>query len=248
MIIVSYELRLGEFSGPLDKLLELIESEKMDVSRLSMAKVTDDFLKHVETLGEAPPALLADFIVIASQLILLKSKSLLPDLPMTMEDEENLVELEERLKAYREFKEAGRLVAQLWRSEEKESSRPYFLSISRNLPQDVSHNTFYPGETLALENLIPHMERLTQSLQKIILEEEVMRSVIVTLEEKMQHILERLHRIEETTFSKLSKSGDRSDVIVAFLAILHLAREQTIIIEQAEHFSDIIIKPNESTA
>ncbi|MEK7094411.1 MAG: segregation/condensation protein A [Patescibacteria group bacterium] len=72
----------------------------------------------------------------------------------------------------------------------------------------------------------------------------MIRDTVVTLEEKMHHILERLRQIEETTFSDLSALGDRSEIVVAFLAILHLAREQAITIEQSEHFSDIIIKPN----
>ena len=239
-----YELKLGEFSGPLDKLLELIEDRKMDISRLSMAKVTDDFLKYVQGLEQISPALLADFIIVASQLILLKSKSLLPELPLTREEEGNLEELEARLKAYREFKQAGTMVMALWKTGSHEASRPYFLSISRSLPQAQAQPLFYPGTTLSLENLHAGLGRLAHTLHKIVLEEETMRDTVVTLEEKMHHILERLHRIEETTFAKLSSLGDRSEMVVSFLAILHLAREQTIILEQSEHFSDIIIRHN----
>ncbi len=239
-----YELQLGEFSGPLDTLLELIESRKMDISRLSLATVTDDFLKYIKTLEETSPVLLADFIVVASQLILLKSKSLLPELPLTHEEEGSLEELEARLKAYREFKEAGKVISTLWKTGSYEASRPYFLSIARNLPRAEARSVFYPGNTLTMENLLQGLGRLAHSLEKIILEEEMIRDTVVTLEEKMHHILERLRQIEETTFSDLSALGDRSEIVVAFLAILHLAREQAITIEQSEHFSDIIIKPN----
>ncbi len=239
-----YELRLGEFSGPLDKLLQLIESEKLDVSRLSLAKVTDDFLRHIEKLEHTPPALLADFIVVGSQLILLKSKSLLPELPLTSEEEGSLDQLEERLKAYREFKEASKLVQKLWQKDAYEASRPYFLSIAKNLPREAEQKLFYPGQTLSLENLLTGLGRLAQSLEKIILEEETMREAVVTLEEQMHTILGRLRQIENTTFSELSATADRSEIVVSFLAILHLAREQAITLEQSEHFSDIIITRN----
>src|SRR4051812_15045342 len=101
-----YELKIGEFSGPLEKLLELIEAQKMDVSEVSMAKVTDDFLKYLETLKDPDSAIavfpadlrvLADFISIASRLIFLKSKYLLPGLALSDEEEADIKDLEERL-------------------------------------------------------------------------------------------------------------------------------------------------------
>jgi segregation and condensation protein A len=240
----AYELRLDEFSGPLDKLLELIEDRKLDVSRLSLAKVTDDFLRHVENLKHAPPALLADFIVVASQLILLKSKALLPELLLNSDEEGSLEELEERLKAYREFKEAQKLILSLWRAGSHEASRPYFLSISRSLPMIETKTPFYPGKTLSLQKLHTGLAALAHSLEKTVLEEETIKDAVITMEEKMRHILERLRQIEETKFSDLSSSASREEIIVSFLAILHMAREQIITIEQSEHFSDIIIKSN----
>lgn len=240
----SYELRLEEFSGPLDTLLDLIEAQKLDISRFSLAQVTDDFLRYVEKLEDVPPALLADFIIIGSQLILLKSKSLLPDLSLTPEEEGNLEELEERLKAYREFKETGKLVSKLWREAEREASRPYFLSISRNLPKDDDRPLFYPGNTLTREGLLQSISRLSQFLAKTVIEEETLRETVVTLEEKMRHILGNLRHIEKMNFSDLSSSHTRAEMIVAFLAILHLAREQAVFIEQSDHFSDIIIMHN----
>src|ERR1700691_5014627 len=115
-----YELKMGEFSGPLEKLLELIEAQKMDVSEVSMARVTDDFLKYLEALktsgladavadGMALDALdkvrldlrvLADFISVASRLIFLKSKYLLPGLALTDEEEADIKDLESRLQIY----------------------------------------------------------------------------------------------------------------------------------------------------
>lgn len=129
--MTTYELTVGEFKGPLEKLLELIEAEKMDVSEVSMARVTDDFLKYLDALktsGLAEHAaeemaldkirldlrVLADFISVASRLIFLKSKYLLPGLSLTDEEEADIKDLEERLKRYQDLKPALRYLNQLW--------------------------------------------------------------------------------------------------------------------------------------
>src|SRR5690349_179158 len=121
---MQYELKTEKFSGPLEKLLELIEAREMDVSEVSMAEVTDDFLKYLEAFkkdGANGAALefdlrvLADFISIASKLIFLKSKYLLPGLALTEDEEADIKDLEHRLKMYQELKPALKHIAKLWR-------------------------------------------------------------------------------------------------------------------------------------
>src|SRR5262245_8487868 len=94
---MDYALRLQQYEGPLEKLLELIEERKLDVNEISLAEVTDDFLKYLEQLPAVAPALLADFLTIGSRLVLIKSKSLLPELPLSAEEESDIKDLERRL-------------------------------------------------------------------------------------------------------------------------------------------------------
>src|SRR5260221_679919 len=105
---MSYELTLNQFSGPLEALLELIESKRLPVNEISLAKVTDDFLKFLADNPAIDFAMLADFISVASRLILIKSKSLLPDLVLTGEEEMEIKDLEKRLALYRDLRATGK--------------------------------------------------------------------------------------------------------------------------------------------
>ena len=122
---MQYELKTEKFSGPLEKLLALIEAREMDVSEVSMAHVTDDFLKYLETFKkdgvdgvalEFDLRVLADFIAIASKLIFLKSKYLLPGLALTEEEEADIKDLDPRLHIYQQLKPAIKLVNRLWQT------------------------------------------------------------------------------------------------------------------------------------
>ncbi len=164
---MTYELQVGEFKGPLDKLLELIEDEKLGINEVSLAKVTDGFLRYLEDLksaiGVADPGpdaygeggdpaasslfradlrLLADFVAVASRLIFLKSKYLLPGLELTEEEEADIKDLEARLRIYQELKPAIRILNTLWHESHRSYSRPYLAGKSAFLAE---HAIFYPG-------------------------------------------------------------------------------------------------------
>jgi segregation and condensation protein A len=265
-----YELKIAQYSGPLEKLLELIEERKLEITEISLAEVTDDFLKYLETLravdsGEEGRTVrtdlkvLADFIVVASRLVFIKSKSLLPDLSLTQEEEEDIKDLEHRLKLYRELRPAMKHLAQLWKEGESTASRPYFLNMAHwVIPQPPAGGTyamgveegtqvkfFYPGRNLDLPGLQGMLAKLFDQLQSFTQESQVIHDKIVTLEEKIKEIVSRVKEIQATSFAHLSAERPKGEVIVTFLAILHLAREQLISLEQAGHLSDIIITKNE---
>ena len=159
---MPYELHVGEFSGPLEKLLELIEEQKLDVSEVSLAKVTDGFLKYLDKFkasgGFAAEErfrvdlrVLADFISVASRLIFLKSKYLLPGLTLTVDEEADIKDLEDRLKRYRELKPALKHLNSLWHENHRSYSRPYFLG--RGAGFAPGQSVFYPGTTTTIDRL-----------------------------------------------------------------------------------------------
>ena len=233
---MPYELKTEKFKGPLDKLLELIEERKLEITEISLATVTDYFLKYLEGLTEISPGILADFLVVASRLVLIKSKSLLPELSLTEEEEADVKDLERRLRLYKEFKAAERHIAALWRKGSRSYGRQYFFHIS-NLPP-----VFYPGRSVTLESLREAIERTHESVQKFVLETETVPAVIVSLEEKMQEVVRRMEAVVETSLHTMHGGRSRTELVVLFLAILHLAREQLVTLEQEDRFSDIIIK------
>jgi len=259
---MTYELNLKEFRGPLDALLELIEARKMEITGISLAEVTDDFLKYLQTLTgkgkeiESHEAshmrLVADFIVVASRLLLIKSKSLLPDLALTKEEEAEIKDLEVRLRLYRELRPAMKILNKLWRDGSREFSRPYFLSIVQAfIPSSAAGGAsdmrvFYPGEGITGDALRAALAKTFLSFEALAHENRVIRETIISLEETMREVLERLAGLPEASFRGLSKDKTRSQIVIAFIAILHLAKEELIFLEQKEHLSDIIIKKSDA--
>jgi segregation and condensation protein A len=263
---MEYETRVGEFSGPLEKLLELIEAEKMDINEVSLAKVTDDFLRYLETFkgglmqnGEgaaiaASPKtmataenkfridlrILADFVSVASKLIFLKSKYLLPGLALSEEEEADIKDLESRLHIYQQLKPAIKILNRLWQTSHKSFSRPYF--IGRGTGNIPGQTMFYPGGNLNIEALTAALGGIFDTIKTYDMETETIKEKIVTLEEKISEVLGRIQKEGDMHFNSLSGEKSRGEMIVVFLAILHLAREQLVLLEQMENFSDIMVK------
>lgn len=244
---MTYELSLENYSGPLEKLLELVEGRKLEITEISLAKVTDEFLKYVKGLEKVETPFLADFIVVASRLILIKSKSLLPDLALTAEEEGDIKDLERRLKLYQELKPAMKVLARLWKSKERSTSRPYFLHISGGIARVPSGSViFHPGENLTLETLVAGLSRLFEAVKNLELEGATLKEKMVSVEEKIKELVNRLLEQNEINFKNVVHAKKPvSEIVAFFLAILHLAHEQRVHLEQAQAFSDIIIRRQE---
>ena len=244
-----WEVQLEQYKGPLDALLQLIEDRKLPISQINLAQVTGDFLEYLQ---HATPAhivpekraeytrLLADFILIASRLVLIKSKSLLPDLTLTQEEERDIQELEERLRVYQHLKPAMRIINRLWSEGQQQFSRPYLFGVGKSFLQSSPH-MFYPGGTVVSENLTASLEKLFLSLEKILYEEVAVTEKIRSLEEEMRSVLERLSSLGNINFARLSAERSRGEVIIIFLAILHLARDRSITLDQGDTFAEIVI-------
>ena len=249
---MAYELKLEKFSGPLEKLLELIEAQKMDVSEVSMARVTEDFLKYLETLTTRDAAvetadlfredlrLVADFIAVASRLVFLKSKYLLPGMALGEEEEADIRDLEHRLKIYQELKPALRIIAKLWRESHRSYSRPYFLGRGGGFAE--GQKVFYPGGNVTVPALAAAVSRIFETIKTYELETETIKERIVTLEEKITEVLARIEREGNLELRGTSGRDSRADIILIFLAVLHLARDERVALRQNGIFSDIIVE------
>ncbi|MCH7756829.1 segregation/condensation protein A [Patescibacteria group bacterium] len=104
----EFSIRTEVFEGPLDLLLTLIEKRKLFINDISLSCVTDDFIAYTKKINDFPISQAAHFVLIASTLLLLKSRSLLPTLSLTDEEEGNIEDLEHRLKLYKYFKKLSR--------------------------------------------------------------------------------------------------------------------------------------------
>ena len=254
---MAYELQTEKFSGPLEKLLELIEAQKMDVSEVSMAQVTEDFLHYLEQIKDLPQEealeddgiatafranlrLVADFITVASKLIFLKSKYLLPGISLSEEEEADIKDLEDRLKIYRELKPALHIIAKLWRESHRSYSRPYFLGRGNGLA--AGQSVFYPGRNVTAPALAGALDRIFETIKTYELETETIKEKIVTLEEKIVEVLARIEREGNFEISGRRGNVSRADIILIFLAVLHLARDERVAIKQNGNFSDIMVE------
>jgi segregation and condensation protein A len=233
-----YQVKLQEFTGPLDKLLELTEARELDVTRISLAAVTVDFLDYVRSLGsQTPPSVLADFLVVAARLVLLKSKVLLPEVSLTEEEECEVHDLESRLTLYREFAARGGAasghLAAAWGNPLKLHARPFLTGFATG--------AFYPAENLTVYNLHRGLAVLLETATAAMPQKEESRSTLVSLEAKMAELIARCREMVRQSFHSIAKSHSRSEVVVLFLAVLHLLKSKSIAAEQTEQFGDILV-------
>lgn len=211
----------------------------MEITQLNLGLVTDDFLKYLKSIKresaertEEELRLLADFIVIASRLILIKSKALLPSLELTIEEKQDIKELEERLKLYQQLKPAMALIKKLYARKNLSVSRPFFAN------QPV---VFNPSQNISIENLKKIMETIFEAVKQLSLETQIIETTLIKLEEKIEEIMLKI-KDGIKNFGHLIKEKSKREIVVMFLALLHLLREQTIEVEQTEGFSEITIK------
>jgi segregation and condensation protein A len=229
-----YTFKTEEFEGPLDILLKLIEDKKLEITEISLAQVADQFLEYLEKRRSISPAVLADFLVIASRLILIKSKALLPTLEITEDEEENIEDLKRQLQEYKKFKELAKSLNRMAKKKYISYSRPAYFSFQ---------SVFYPPRNVGKKDIYKSFSRFLSKLpepEKIA--EQVIREV-VSLEDKIKQIKESLKERAEFAFEKmLNKNSSSEETIVSFLAVLELVRQRIINVRQDKIFQEIILK------
>ncbi len=225
---MGYHFRLEHFEGPLDLLLSLIEREKLDITTVSLAQIADQYLKYLSTEKQVTLENLSAFLSVASRLLLIKSRALLPVLTFTEEEEESVDDLEWRLRQYRLFRDAAVTLGTLFSSRNEAYARESFSE---------SQVVFYPPKNLSAEDLARHFRSL---LEDIPVQEEMPEKIVeqvVSLEERIIHLQNHLTERMETSFAEFSGSArNKTDIIVSFLALLELIKQCFLIAEQ-DHFS-----------
>jgi len=228
---MAYEVKLENFTGPLDLLLSLCEEQKLDVCRISLARVADSFLEYCRGMSEYDWPQVADFLTVAASLLLVKSKALLPTLELTEEEEEDILDLETRLKEYKRFKEAAEILGRNFAKKTYSFSRDYYAAAAP---------AFFPPPSLKTDDLVLAIKKIFADLpSEFKLARQKIRKVI-TLEEKIKELVMRLKDRLETNFRELSGGKKtKMEIVLTFLAILHLIREQIVTAEQKETFGEI---------
>lgn len=232
-MLADYKIKTEQFEGPLELLVELIEKEELDITKLSISKVADDFLEFVDNNQEIGLVNLSEFLLVASQLILLKSKALLPLFEFTKEEEEEIDDLEERLREYKKFKDISIQIGELYQGEK--------MSFSRKEARDIEYRKFIDPKINSRELADLYRGILSEKPEEDDLIEEVMQEV-VSLEEKMTDLKTSLEKRMKIAFAETIKNAsDKMEVVVTFLAMLEMVKQKTLSVKQKDLFGDILL-------
>ena len=229
-----YHIRQEKFEGPLELLLDLIEKEKIAISEISLARVAEEYLAHVRQMAVPDPEELAGFLVVAVQLMLIKSRSLLPGLAVPAEEEQSIAELEERLRTLQALRAAALEIQNIERRGRHVYGRDAYQGMAPVFYPPPGLDTGMLARAFAgVIALIPKPEKLA--------EEKIKR--IISLEERIAHMRHILQDAIERGFSEIVQGAkEKMEIVVSFLALLELAKDKFIDLRQEEPFSDIRIR------
>ncbi|MCK4918558.1 MAG: segregation/condensation protein A [Candidatus Pacebacteria bacterium] len=233
----DYSVVTESFQGPLDLLLHLIESKKMHISDISLSQITDDYMSYLDNIENFSIKSSADFILIASILMLIKSKSLLPDLSLSQEEEQGIEELEGRLKEYQKIK-------QLSINIEKSFGKKIIFARQLNRRREV---VFSPDKNIKKENLLFLIKNVLQQIPKKNNFPKTVVDKVISLEEVIDNLSTRISSSLKIGFKEYSGLNSRNDfskeekvgVVLSFLAMLELVKQGIISVSQENQFGDI---------
>ena len=238
--MIAYQVHTPVFEGPLELLLELIEKRKLEINKISLASVTDDFLNYVKTMTELKLGDISQFILVAATRVLIKSKSLLPMMELTTEEEGSIKDLEERLRRFQIIKSTMPALKTMF-GQFVIFNRVGVPFMSVFAPDKNTNQTSLQEAGWRVINEMPKREFLPQVPVK----------KVISLQEMMQSLISRIEKGLQLSFKEFAK-GDFKDkkeekvhVVVGFLALLELVHQGLIQVFQDSLFNDITIdKPS----
>ncbi len=226
----TFKIKTEVFEGPLDLLLSLIEKRKLLINDVSLAKVTDDFISYLQNREVYSIKDTSEFLVIASTLLLIKSKSLLPALNLSLEEKTDMLDLELKLKIYKKIKELSIYIKNNF------GKQIIFFPNARK-----AEPIFSPGPEMNTENISRAIFEVIKNLPKFEAKPKVKVTKVISLEEMITSLTKRIQSSLRMGFKDFSGMGkaEKVNVIVSFLAMLELVKQGIIEVNQKEKFDDI---------
>ena len=231
--VSPFSIKTEYFEGPLELLIELVEKRKLLINNISLAEVTDEYIAKVSEMQEQSLPNTAQFITLAATLLLIKSKSLLPVLELSDEEETTIHDLEDRLRLYQIYRDFA------------QSLQAEFGSCMMYEPvyTPPREPLFLPDSLCTIPTLVEGMERIITNLPKPNVRQVATVKQAISLEEMMGSLRQRIERQIKTSFFKMkAEEPERKNVIVGFLAILELFKQGNLNITQITRFEDIQIE------
>jgi segregation and condensation protein A len=225
----SYKIKTTAFEGPFGLLLDLVEKRKFFINDVSLASVTEDFLSYMNKLGNLSPREVTSFVLVASTLILIKSKSLLPNLNLTDEEQGDIKSLEERLRLYKLYIKLGGNI--------KSNFGKKIIFAPLECKNKVL--VFLPDEQITKESIMGFANGVLGAMPKKVILPEVEVRKVISIEEIIDKLTDRIQDAMKMNFSEFAgKSTTREEkvfVIISFLAMLELVRNGILDVVQNNH-------------
>jgi len=219
-------------------LLGLVEKRKLFINDLSLSTVTEDYINYVNKLSQSNSGEISNFIVVAATLILIKSKSLLPNLDLTEDEKSDIRNLEERLRLYKIFTDLSVNVKNTF------GKKIIFAPLDRKIDTLV----FLPDEQITKDSMMDFARNVIGTMPKKVILPEVEVKKIISIEEMINKLTQRIQDSIKMNFKDFSgKASTREEkvvVIVGFLAMLELVRQGILHAIQENNSEDIIIMKN----
>ena len=241
-----FQIKTAGFKGPFGLLLSLIEKRKLFINDISLSSVTEDYLQYINKAG-LPPAEVSNFILVASTLLLIKSRSLLPNLDLTSEEKGDIKNLEERLRLYEIFIKLGGNIKNTF------GRKIIFAPLERKNNLRAWGRTtliFLPDERITKDSMMTFARNALSAMPQKTFLPKVEVKTVISIEEMIDKLTLRIKNAMKMNFSEfVGKSSTREEkvfVIVGFLAMLELVRQGMLDVAQEIDGGDIIMKKQEN--
>ncbi len=227
----GFSIKTASYEGPFEVVLDLIEARKLLINEFALATITDDYIQHVRKQETFPVEQTANFIQIAATLLLIKSKSLIPDLELTEDEQGDVEDLKRRLATYERVRDAARELARVFGKE-------VMLPAGEKKPEVM----FAPAAdmtSLALSEALARVLAAREAVEEL---PEARVKPMITIEEMMDRLAKRVQSAMTLSFKEFSGTAkEKVEVIVSFLALLELVKQGAVGAEQFENHGDIRI-------
>lgn len=232
----SYTIKTSIFEGPFSLLLHLVEKRKLFINDLSLVEVTEDYLKYFNNLDKLNPEEASSFLIVASTLLLIKSKSLLPNLNLTDEEKGDIQNLEERLKLYKLFQKLS------FNIKNNFGKKIIFAPLEKK----SSVLVFLPDNQITKEKIMVYAQNVLHAMPKKVFLPEVEVKKVISVEEMLNKLVDRIQNTIKMSFNEFAPKGKTREeklvVIITFLAMLELVRQGVIHAIQEVDRGDILLE------
>ena len=234
---MEFTVKLDRYEGPYTKLLELIESKKLSITEVSLVSVADEYIAYIRTLGEKNLVDISQFIVVASTLMLMKAKSLLPGVVYTEEEEKQVHDLEHKLELYAIMSAAA------------VNLRSVYMKRPLHARERITYKggpVFVPDERITKEMLLSIAELTLASFVTPKALVKVAVEAALRIENVIESLLVRVRNMQSVTLTSLANGAKTIEerkklLIINFIALLELVRSGAIMAEQSLDGGDIEI-------